>query len=101
MSLQGEFDWDENTQALVLGAFFYGYALTQVPGGWLAERIGGKKLFGFGCLCTALLTLLTPVAARAGVPWLVAVRVLEGMGEVRSPGICFTISIAVFSLSMQ
>ncbi|XP_076445676.1 sialin-like [Babylonia areolata] len=77
----GEFDWNENTQALVLGAFFYGYTVTQVPGGWLAERFGGKRLFGYGCLVTALLTLLTPVAARAGVPYLVVVRVLEGMGE--------------------
>ncbi|KAK7475883.1 hypothetical protein BaRGS_00032851, partial [Batillaria attramentaria] len=77
----GEFDWDENTQAVILGAFFYGYVVTQVPGGWLAGRFGGKKLFGFGVLCTSLLTLVTPVAARAGVPYFIAVRVLEGIGE--------------------
>ena len=27
---QGEFSWDANTQALVLGSFFYGYIVTQV-----------------------------------------------------------------------
>lgn len=26
----GEFDWDEETQALVIGSFFWGYTLTQV-----------------------------------------------------------------------
>ncbi|XP_076437789.1 sialin-like [Babylonia areolata] len=77
----GEFNWDETTQGLILGAFFYGYIFTQLPGGWLAERVGGKKLFGFGCLSTAVLTLVTPVAARAGIPYFVAVRVLEGLGE--------------------
>lgn len=77
----GEFNWDETSQGLILGAFFYGYIVTQLPGGWLAERIGGKKLFGFGCVGTAVLTLVTPVAARAGLPYLVAVRVLEGIFE--------------------
>lgn len=82
--MQGEFDWDQNSQSLILGAFYYGYILTQVPGGWLAEKMGGKLLFGAGILCTSILTLFTPLAARAGVPYLVAVRVLEGVGEVRA-----------------
>ncbi|XP_025090955.1 sialin-like [Pomacea canaliculata] len=77
----GEFDWDEKTQGLILGAFFYGYVVTQIPGGWLAGRIGGKRLFGYGLLCTSVLTLVTPLAARAGVGVVVAVRVLEGIGE--------------------
>ena len=28
--------------------FFYGYVLTQLPGGRLAEIVGGKWLFGVG-----------------------------------------------------
>ena len=54
----------------------------QIPGGWLAENYGGKKLFGFGVLCTAALTLVTPFAARINVYLLVATRILEGLGEV-------------------
>lgn len=77
----GEFNWDSNTQGLVLGAFFYGYIITQIPGGWLAEVFGGKKLFGFGVLCTAILTLLTPLAARWNLYVFVALRVIEGIGE--------------------
>ena len=30
--------------------FFYGYVLTQLPGGRLAEIVGGKWLFGVGGL---------------------------------------------------
>ncbi|XP_054722553.1 sialin-like [Uloborus diversus] len=78
---EGEFDWSPSTQANILGSFFYGYLVTQVPGGRLAERFGGKWLFGGGVLCTSLLTLLTPLAARAGVAPLIALRVLEGLGE--------------------
>ncbi|ALC49104.1 MFS10, partial [Drosophila busckii] len=78
---RGEFDWDEATQGLVLGSFFYGYVLTQVPGGRMAELLGGKRIYGYGVLITAIFTLLTPWAAHWDLPLLVLVRILEGMGE--------------------
>ena len=46
----GEFNWNEETQGYVLGSFFYGYILTQVPGGWLASKFGGKKLIWVWCV---------------------------------------------------
>ncbi|XP_039152299.1 putative inorganic phosphate cotransporter isoform X2 [Drosophila simulans] len=78
---EGEFVWDEATQGLVLGSFFYGYVLTQVPGGRMAELYGGKKIYGYGVLITAIFTLITPLAAHWDLPLLVLVRILEGMGE--------------------
>ena len=48
----------------------------------MAEKVGGKYLYGLGVLCTAVLTLLTPIAARASPYFFIAVRVLEGIGEV-------------------
>lgn len=80
-SKEGDFLWDEAIQGLVLGSFFYGYVLTQVPGGRLAELMGGKLIYGYGVLVTAIFTLLTPIAAYWDLPMLVLVRVLEGMGE--------------------
>lgn len=73
--------WDEATQGIVLGSFFYGYVLTQIPGGRMAEILGGKYIYGFGVLITAIFTLLTPIAAYWSFPALVLVRILEGMGE--------------------
>ena len=76
----GEFaDWDGDIQAVILASFFYGYIVTQIPGGILAKRFGGKLLYGLGALCTSCFTLLTPLAARMGWKYLVAVRIIEGV----------------------
>nr|CAD7199800.1 unnamed protein product [Timema douglasi] len=81
-SMAGTFDWDERTQGLILSSFFWGYVVTHLPGGMLAERFGGKYSLGLGILSTAVLTLLTPLAATyGGANWLIAVRILEGLGE--------------------
>lgn len=69
-------------QGYILSSFFYGYILTQLLGGWLAARIGGKKVLGVGILATALLTLITPFAAHTNIYFLLAVRVIEGVFEV-------------------
>ena len=66
----------------VLAAFFYGYLVTQIPGGLLAQRVGGKWVFGLGVLITSVLTTLTPFAADTSIWLLVALRVLEGLSEV-------------------
>lgn len=76
------FDWDEETQGIILSAFYYGYIVTHLPGGMLAERFGGKYSLGFGVLSTAVFTLLTPWAVHVGgATGLIILRVLEGLGE--------------------
>ena len=66
----------------VLSSFYYGYIITQVPGGYLADRFGGKHIFGIGILLTSLLTVLTPLAAELHIVALIVLRVLEGFFEV-------------------
>jgi MFS family permease len=68
---------------LVLGSFFFGYITTQIPGGFLASKYGGKNLFGGGILLASILTMLTPVATRRSVSWLIALRILEGIAQVQ------------------
>lgn len=68
----------------MLGSFFYGYVLTQVPGGRFAEIFGGKLVFGLGVLLTAIFTILSPIAAHTNFTLFIIVRILEGMGEVLS-----------------
>ena len=80
----GDFNWNEQMQGFVLAAFFYGYVTTQIPGGVMAQRFGGKRLLLFGIFWTAVLTILTPLFTRLGdFPAIMVTRILEGIGEVR------------------
>lgn len=88
-----EYPWDSATQGWLLGAFFFGYLCTQIPGGYLSGRYGGSKFLGFGVLGTAGLTLLTPLAAQMGSYWLFALRALEGFGE----GVTFPAMMAMWA----
>jgi len=38
-----EFEWTDPVKGLVLGSFFYGYIVLQLPAGFLAARYGGKR----------------------------------------------------------
>ena len=53
-----------------------------MPGGIVADHFGGKYTLGLGILCTAIFTLLVPLAAKSGVVWLIVARVITGFGEV-------------------
>jgi MFS family permease len=35
---------DTTEQGLIISAFFIGYAAFQIPGGWLADRFGPRKV---------------------------------------------------------
>jgi ACS family sodium-dependent inorganic phosphate cotransporter len=76
-----QFGWSDTQRGLVLSSFFVGYLVTQVVGGSLAARFGGKAVLGFGVLWWSLFTLLTPISAMASFPMLIAARILMGLGE--------------------
>lgn len=57
------FEWDTYQRNLILGCFFWGYVLTELPGGRMAEVFGPRRVFGYSILIASLLTCLTPVAA--------------------------------------
>jgi len=76
-----QYKWDSKQEGVVLSSFFAGYIITQIPGGWLASKFGGKWVLGLGLLWTSILTLATPIAAHYSIYLLIGVRVLEGIGE--------------------
>uniref|UniRef100_A0A914WUR0 Major facilitator superfamily (MFS) profile domain-containing protein n=1 Tax=Plectus sambesii TaxID=2011161 RepID=A0A914WUR0_9BILA len=53
--------------------------VTQIPGGVLAERFGGKNVFLYPMLIAALSTVLCPLAAKLHVVVFMAVRVVIGL----------------------
>lgn len=57
-------------------------SLAQVAGGVWADTYGGKQVLGFGVVWWSLATVLTPLAARMGLPMLLFARACMGIGEV-------------------
>ena len=47
----------------------------------MAEIFGGKWIFGCGILLTSIFTVIMPWAAKTDIRLLIAVRVIEGLGE--------------------
>ncbi|XP_059474349.1 sialin [Neocloeon triangulifer] len=76
----GRYEWNERIQGLVLGSYFWGYLVTQVPGGRVAEMFSGKWVMYVAVLINVLFTVLTPIAADLGYGALIAARVAEGLG---------------------
>ncbi|MFC1720139.1 ACS family MFS transporter [Pseudomonadota bacterium] len=76
-----QFGWTDSEKGIVLSSFFVGYLVTQVLGGSLAARLGGKAVLGFGVLWWSVFTILTPLSAMTSFPVLIAARILMGLGE--------------------
>ncbi|MBT2730788.1 MFS transporter [Bacillus sp. ISL-75] len=70
---------DASKLGIVLSAFFMGYALMQIPGGWLADRFGSRKVIVIAVLAWSVFTALS------GLAWsltsLILIRFLFGIGE--------------------
>lgn len=75
----GKYAWDKYDQNFLLGSFYAGYVLTELPGGRLAEVIGARRVFGYSMLAASLVTLLTPAAAQWGYMAVLVLRILLGM----------------------
>lgn len=87
IAMQQDFGWSETTKGFVLSSFFIGYLLTQVVGGWLSNRIGGRRVIGFAVIAWSVLTLITPLAASLAFALLIGARIALGMGEaIAMPG---------------
>ena len=61
---------------------FYGYMVTQLPGGMLAEKVGPRLVFGLTGLLSGIVTMVTPFIARWDVKALLASRILLGLAQV-------------------
>jgi ACS family sodium-dependent inorganic phosphate cotransporter len=79
-----QYSWNATTSGLVQSSFFWGYALSQMPGGWLAARLTGKRVLAGGVFVWSLATALVPVTVGY-LPGLYLCRLLVGLGEGVSP----------------
>jgi MFS family permease len=77
--LQRELTLSPTQMGMLFSAFFWSYAVFQLFAGWLVDRYDVKHVFSAGfllwCLATASVGWIT------GFGWLVAARVMLGVGE--------------------
>lgn len=79
-----EFGWTASVAGLVQSAFFWGYALSQIPGGYLTSRIGGRTVLPGGVGLWSGATTMLPLLAGS-VPGLCFSRAAVGLGEAMAP----------------
>lgn len=78
-SIRQEFGFDMITMGWILSSFRWGYALFQIPGGWLGDRIGPRRAL---TLIVGWWSVFTSITALAWSGISMAVfRFLFGMGE--------------------
>ena len=72
MPMAKDFGWSSSVSGLVQSSFFYGYILTQIPGGWVTSRLGGRKVMPAGVTLWSVATAAVPLLAGTlpGAHWL-------------------------------
>ncbi|MCP9259616.1 Vesicular glutamate transporter 1 [Dirofilaria immitis] len=77
-----QFYWSPTELGFMESSFFYGYAITQIPGGMLAAKFAPNLLFGFSILIAAVLNLFLALALNAH-PYtdfiVIAIQVCQGL----------------------
>lgn len=82
--VQDDFGWDHNVLGKVMGSFSYGYMMSQIAGGFLADRFGGGLVLAYCGVIWSALTLLTPTIVRlsnspAGA--MIIIRMMLGVSQ--------------------
>lgn len=79
-----EFHVGSAALGVVMSTFYVSYAAMQIPGGWIADRWGSKKVIVVSIAFWSLFTLMTGLAWS--VASLIAIRFIFGLGEGGYPG---------------
>ena len=84
---------DAITMGYIFSAFGWSYVAAQLPGGWLLDRFGSKRVYAYGIFAWSLFTLLQgsiplwATTAGTAVVALFSMRLLVGLAEAPSfPG---------------
>ncbi|XP_058975965.1 putative inorganic phosphate cotransporter [Musca domestica] len=77
-----EFKWNEREISYILSSFYWGFFVTQLPGGVLCRRFGAKLVMGLAIFFSGLLSVITPWCLNWG-GWqsLCVIRVLLGLAQ--------------------
>ncbi|KAG6423435.1 hypothetical protein SASPL_113831 [Salvia splendens] len=71
---------DQSSKGVILSTFYYGYACSQIPGGWVAQKVGGRRVLLFSFLLWSLTCAFVPLDPNQ-VVMLVVARLLVGVAQ--------------------
>ncbi|XP_050324921.1 putative inorganic phosphate cotransporter isoform X2 [Bactrocera neohumeralis] len=77
-----EYDWNEKHKSVIISSFYWGYVVTQFPGGYLSRRFGTKVVMLGSTICSAICSVLTPILIPLG-GWQAycAIRIIMGLAQ--------------------
>jgi MFS family permease len=78
-SIQSSLAIDDEQMGIIFGSFWLAYALFEIPGGWMGDRLGARFTITRIVLAWSLFTALT--GAATGFTSLLVYRFLFGVGE--------------------
>ena len=90
-SMVDDLDWTEIQKGTVLSAFYWGYALGQIPASYLMMNgtLSPKWTFGLAVFIPSLLTMLVPLFARSSYKMALAIRIAIGFVESATFPCCY------------
>lgn len=71
---------NQSSKGTILSTFYYGYACSQVPGGWAAQKIGGRKVLLLSFVLWSATCALVPLDPNR-IFVLVIARLLVGVAQ--------------------
>ncbi|XP_025017587.1 uncharacterized transporter slc-17.2 isoform X2 [Tetranychus urticae] len=76
---KSNFNWDQRDQGYILGAYYYTYTAIQIGAGSLTDKFNAVHVFAGAQVIATICTLITPIAAKMGMYYLIGVRMVLGL----------------------
>ncbi|XP_043578002.1 putative inorganic phosphate cotransporter [Bombus pyrosoma] len=76
----GPFVWNEPLQGLILSSYFWGYMVSLLPGGRMAELLSAKWVMNGSVFLNLVASILSPVAAEMHYSLFILMRFIQGIG---------------------
>jgi MFS family permease len=84
--IAARFSLDTGQTGLIMSFFFLGYSLMQIPGGWLADKIGSKKVLMLSLLLISIFSFA--FGAVSSLMLFMCIRFFAGIGHGGYPPSC-------------
>lgn len=75
------FDWNQELQGWILSSFYIGYIISHIPGGIIAQKLGGKITLSLAVSLISACTIASPISLQYydGPNLFIALRIIMGI----------------------